>query len=125
MRQAIEAPPPDSVRAVLGEVFADTKYDWDIARSPLQFLYDAYRALRNPVSRIEHLLAIEGLPAAASCAACARATPPPLTTKRTAAVSARSATARAAASTRSSDCENPTLPAYITTRRPSRPCSAR
>src|ERR1041385_7930795 len=30
------------------------------------YLNDAYRALRNPVSRIEHLLAIEGLPAAKS-----------------------------------------------------------
>ena len=28
------------------------------------YLNDAYRALRNPVSRIEHLLAIEGLPSA-------------------------------------------------------------
>ena len=26
------------------------------------YLNDAYRALRNPISRIEHLLAIEGLP---------------------------------------------------------------
>ena len=30
------------------------------------YLNDAYRALRNPVNRIEHLLAIEGLPAATS-----------------------------------------------------------
>jgi molecular chaperone HscB len=30
------------------------------------YLNDAYRALRNPVSRIEHLLAIEGLPSASS-----------------------------------------------------------
>jgi molecular chaperone HscB len=30
------------------------------------YLNDAYRALKNPVSRIEHLLAIEGLPSAAS-----------------------------------------------------------
>jgi molecular chaperone HscB len=30
------------------------------------YLNDAYRALRNPVSRIEHLLAIEGLPSAKS-----------------------------------------------------------
>ena len=30
------------------------------------YLNDAYRALRNPVSRVEHLLAIEGLPAAKS-----------------------------------------------------------
>src|SRR6266571_4880827 len=30
------------------------------------YLNDAYRALRNPVSRIEHLLAIEGLPPAKS-----------------------------------------------------------
>jgi molecular chaperone HscB len=30
------------------------------------YLNDAYRALRNPVSRIEHLLAIEGLPSATS-----------------------------------------------------------
>ena len=30
------------------------------------YLNDAYRALRNPVTRIEHLLAIEGLPAAKS-----------------------------------------------------------
>jgi molecular chaperone HscB len=28
------------------------------------YLNDAYRALRNPVSRVEHLLAIEGLPSA-------------------------------------------------------------
>jgi molecular chaperone HscB len=28
------------------------------------YLNDAYRALRNPISRIEHLLAIEGLPSA-------------------------------------------------------------
>jgi|SRR5688572_14242333 len=30
------------------------------------YLNDAYRALRNPISRIEHLLAIEGLPSAQS-----------------------------------------------------------
>lgn len=30
------------------------------------YLNDAYRALRNPISRIEHLLAIEGLPSAKS-----------------------------------------------------------
>src|SRR5688500_4644098 len=30
------------------------------------YLNDAYRALRNPVSRVEHLLAIEGLPSATS-----------------------------------------------------------
>ena len=30
------------------------------------YLNDAYRALRNPVSRIEHLLAVEGLPPAKS-----------------------------------------------------------
>src|ERR1044072_6280106 len=30
------------------------------------YLNDAYRALRNPVSRIAHLLAIEGLPSAKS-----------------------------------------------------------
>jgi molecular chaperone HscB len=30
------------------------------------YLNDAYRALRNPMSRIEHLLAIEGLPSAGS-----------------------------------------------------------
>jgi molecular chaperone HscB len=30
------------------------------------YLNDAYRALRNPVSRIEHLLAIEGMPSAKS-----------------------------------------------------------
>ena len=30
------------------------------------YLNDAYRALRNPVSRVEHLLAIEGLPSARS-----------------------------------------------------------
>ena len=30
------------------------------------YLNDAYRALRNPVARIEHLLAIEGLPPAKS-----------------------------------------------------------
>src|SRR5215216_5802008 len=30
------------------------------------YLNDAYRALKNPVSRIEHLLAIEGLPSAKS-----------------------------------------------------------
>jgi molecular chaperone HscB len=30
------------------------------------YLNDAYRALRNPISRIEHLLAIEGLPSANS-----------------------------------------------------------
>jgi molecular chaperone HscB len=30
------------------------------------YLNDAYRALRNPISRVEHLLAIEGLPSAAS-----------------------------------------------------------
>src|SRR5262245_38859646 len=30
------------------------------------YLNDAYRALKNPVSRIEHLLALEGLPSARS-----------------------------------------------------------
>jgi molecular chaperone HscB len=30
------------------------------------YLNDAYRALKNPVSRVEHLLAIEGLPSAKS-----------------------------------------------------------
>jgi molecular chaperone HscB len=37
------------------------------------YLNDAYRALRNPVSRIEHLLAIEGLPPAKSDDASTRA----------------------------------------------------
>ena len=42
------------------------------------YLNDAYRALRNPVTRIEHLLAIEGLPAVAgSGGASAPAAVPP------------------------------------------------
>ena len=45
MTQVRDAPPPDSVHAVLNEVFADPKYDWDVARSPLQFFIDAYRRL--------------------------------------------------------------------------------
>ena len=51
-----------------------------------------------------------------------RAEPPPLITNTT---SVRSERARAAASTKSSDWENPTFPAYMTTRRPPSPCSAR
>lgn len=43
------------------------------------YLNDAYRALRNPVSRIEHLLAIEGLPAAASGDPLAGSEPAPST----------------------------------------------
>jgi molecular chaperone HscB len=39
------------------------------------YLNDAYRALRNPISRIEHLLAIEGLPAAKSDAETAKVPP--------------------------------------------------
>jgi molecular chaperone HscB len=39
------------------------------------YLNDAYRALRNPVSRIEHLLAIEGLPPAKSEAGTAQVPP--------------------------------------------------
>jgi molecular chaperone HscB len=39
------------------------------------YLNDAYRTLRNPVSRIEHLLAIEGLPSAASDAGSAKVPP--------------------------------------------------
>ena len=39
------------------------------------YLNDAYRALRNPVSRIEHLLAIEGLPSAKSEEGTARVPP--------------------------------------------------
>jgi molecular chaperone HscB len=39
------------------------------------YLNDAYRALRNPVSRIEHLLAIEGLPPAKSEAGTAKVPP--------------------------------------------------
>ena len=39
------------------------------------YLNDAYRALRNPVSRIEHLLAIEGLPSAKSEEATAKVPP--------------------------------------------------
>jgi len=39
------------------------------------YLNDAYRALRNPVSRIEHLLAIEGLPPAKSDEATAKVPP--------------------------------------------------
>jgi molecular chaperone HscB len=39
------------------------------------YLNDAYRALRNPVSRAEHLLAIEGLPPAASEAGTAKVPP--------------------------------------------------
>jgi hypothetical protein len=50
-----------------------------------------------------------------------RATPPPLITKTTSGSWARWV---AAASTRSSDCDQPTLPAYITTVLPSRPNSA-
>jgi molecular chaperone HscB len=41
------------------------------------YLNDAYRTLRNPVSRIEHLLAIEGLPPAKSEADSAQAKVPP------------------------------------------------
>ena len=39
------------------------------------YLNDAYRTLRNPVSRIEHLLAIEGLPSAQSAAGSAQVPP--------------------------------------------------
>jgi len=39
------------------------------------YLNDAYRALRNPVSRVEHLLAIEGLPSAKSEGEAARVPP--------------------------------------------------
>jgi molecular chaperone HscB len=39
------------------------------------YLNDAYRTLRNPVSRIEHLLAIEGLPSAKSEESTARVPP--------------------------------------------------
>src|SRR5215212_4830064 len=39
------------------------------------YLNDAYRALKNPVSRIEHLLAIEGLPPAKSEAGTAKVPP--------------------------------------------------
>jgi molecular chaperone HscB len=39
------------------------------------YLNDAYRALRNPASRIEHLLAIEGLPPAKSEEATAKVPP--------------------------------------------------
>jgi len=39
------------------------------------YLNDAYRALRNPVSRIEHLLAIEGLPPARSADGTAKVPP--------------------------------------------------
>lgn len=40
MRLAPQAPPADSVRAVFNEVFGDSKYDWELAESPLQFLWD-------------------------------------------------------------------------------------
>lgn len=39
------------------------------------YLNDAYRALRNPVSRIEHLLAIEGLPSPSSESGTAKVPP--------------------------------------------------
>lgn len=39
------------------------------------YLNDAYRTLRNPVSRIEHLLAIEGLPSAKSDGGAAKVPP--------------------------------------------------
>ena len=39
------------------------------------YLNDAYRTLKNPVSRIEHLLAIEGLPSAKSEAGTAKVPP--------------------------------------------------
>ena len=39
------------------------------------YLNDAYRALRHPVSRVEHLLAIEGLPSAKSEGEAARVPP--------------------------------------------------
>src|SRR5215216_7816260 len=39
------------------------------------YLNDAYRTLRNPVSRVEHLLAIEGLPSAKSEAGTAKVPP--------------------------------------------------
>lgn len=42
------------------------------------YLNDAYRALRNPISRVEHLLAVEGLPLASNAGvAGATATVPP------------------------------------------------
>ncbi len=39
------------------------------------YLNDAYRALKNPVARVEHLLAIEGLPSAASDTGTAKVPP--------------------------------------------------
>ena len=39
------------------------------------YLNDAYRTLRNPVSRVEHLLAIEGLPSAKSEGGAAKVPP--------------------------------------------------
>ena len=42
------------------------------------YLNDAYRTLRNPVSRIEHLLAIEGLPSAKSSGGEGGTVPPAL-----------------------------------------------
>jgi molecular chaperone HscB len=39
------------------------------------YLNDAYRALRNPVSRVEHLLAIEGMPPARSADGTAKVPP--------------------------------------------------
>jgi hypothetical protein len=41
------------------------------------YLNDAYRTLKNPVSRIEHLLAIEGLPSAKSEEGTAKVPPSP------------------------------------------------
>jgi molecular chaperone HscB len=39
------------------------------------YLNDAYRVLRNPIARVEHLLAIEGLPSAKSNAGAAKVPP--------------------------------------------------
>lgn len=39
----VSAPPPDSVRAVLREVFRAPEYQWDLPRNPLQFLIDLWQ----------------------------------------------------------------------------------
>lgn len=45
MSSAGQGPPADSVHAVLDEVFADAKYDWESEPSPFQFLWDLFRKL--------------------------------------------------------------------------------
>ena len=53
MIQAAQGAPPDSVRAVLRDVFAGPAYEWSGRRNPLEYLVAGWRWLKAALQRLQ------------------------------------------------------------------------